>query len=170
MNVNHPGQNSGPHEGIAAASSSPPTAAGRVGSFRKRIIDETLLSTEDAKKLQSRRAYNRECAARARKRSKNMVAQLQEEIQLLQSEKQALQQERATMSAQLETLEQQNRILMAEAAAMVKHQHMVQQQSRLGMLIPSSAYGTTAPFSAMPSSSLRSGHAGAYPSPAMFRR
>jgi hypothetical protein len=170
MNVNHPGQNSGPHEAVVAASSSPPTAVGRVGSFRKRVIDETLLSTEEAEKLQSRRAYNRECAARARKRSKNMVAQLQDEIQLLQSEKQALQRERGTMSAGLETLEQQNRILMAQATAMVRHQQLVQ-QSRLGTLRQSGlCNAVTAPFSAMLGSNLPSGHATAYPSPTNFQR
>jgi hypothetical protein len=43
-------------------SSKDPDAAKNVG--RKRTIDESILEPDDLKKLESRRAYNRQCAAK----------------------------------------------------------------------------------------------------------
>lgn len=78
-----------------------------VTSSRKRVIDETLLSPEEAQKLQTRRAYNRNCANRARKRTKNLVAQLQDEVKELQSDKDELRRANAVMKARLEVLAKQ---------------------------------------------------------------
>jgi FtsZ-binding cell division protein ZapB len=84
----------------------------RISSTRKRIIDETLLSAEEAEKLESRRAYNRECATRARKRTKTLVNQLQDEVKSLQTDKEELRRENAVLKAQLEGFEKQNQTLM----------------------------------------------------------
>lgn len=41
-----------------------PPPAQNVG--RKRMIDESILSPEEARKLEERRAYNRQCAAQGK--------------------------------------------------------------------------------------------------------
>lgn len=87
-----------------------------VSSSKKRVIDETLLSPEEAHKLQARRAYNRECATRARKRTKNLVAQLQDEVKELRSDKGELSRIHAVMRAQLELLEKQHKALLFRQA------------------------------------------------------
>jgi len=79
---------------------------------KKRSIDESLLNEEETKKLAARRAYNRECARKARKRSKDLIAQLQNQVQELIKDKAALQRNNDIMLAQLEVLGQQNRMLM----------------------------------------------------------
>jgi hypothetical protein len=84
---------------------------------RKRTIDESLLPPEEAKKLESRRAYNRQCAAKARKRSKDLVAHLQGQVEELTKEKAELKRANEVMRAQLELLEQQNRTLMINQLA-----------------------------------------------------
>jgi hypothetical protein len=88
------------------------TVKQRISSTRKRIIDETLLPPEEAEKLESRRAYNRECATRARKRTKTLVNQLQDEVKNLQTDKEELRRENAVLKAQLEGFEKQNQTLM----------------------------------------------------------
>jgi septal ring factor EnvC (AmiA/AmiB activator) len=87
-----------------------------ISSSRKRVIDETLLSPEEADKLESRRAYNRECATRARKRTKNLVAQLQEDVKNLQQDKNELRRANEVMKAQLAALEKQNQALLFKQA------------------------------------------------------
>lgn len=81
-------------------------------SAKRRIIDETLLDEDEARKLESRRAYNRKCAAKARKRSKDLISQLQEEVQQLNQDKARLERTTEVMQAQLKLLEQQNQTLM----------------------------------------------------------
>ena len=100
----------------AAASGNPSTS-----TSRKRIIDETLLSPIEARKLQTRRAYNRECASRARKRGKQLVAQLQEEVKELQQDKAELKRSNAVMKAQLQLLEKQNQSLLLKQAMSDRH-------------------------------------------------
>jgi bZIP transcription factor len=95
----------------------------RISSSRKRVIDETLLSPEDADKLETRRAYNRECATRARKRTKNLVSQLQDEVKTLQTDKEELRRENAVLKAQLEGFEKQNQTLMFKNV-LVDQRHM----------------------------------------------
>jgi bZIP transcription factor len=100
------------------------TVKQRISSTRKRIIDETLLSPEEAEKLESRRAYNRECATRARKRTKTLVNQLQDEVKTLQTDKEELRRENAVLKAQLEGFEKQNQTLMFKNAMADQRAHM----------------------------------------------
>jgi hypothetical protein len=65
-----------------------------------------------ARKLEQRRAYNRKCAAKARKRSKDLIAHLQTQVEDLTKDKTELQRSNDVMRAQLELLENQNRTLM----------------------------------------------------------
>lgn len=84
----------------------------RTGTARKRIIDETLLPEEEARQLEARRAYNRQCAAKARKRSKDLISTLQKQVEELTKDKTTLERANEVMKAQLQFLEQQNRTLM----------------------------------------------------------
>lgn len=79
---------------------------------KRRIIDETLLDEDEARRLETRRAYNRQCAAKARKRSKDLINSLQEQVDQLTKDKAALERTNEVMQAQLQLLEQQNRTLM----------------------------------------------------------
>jgi hypothetical protein len=81
-------------------------------SVKRRIIDETLLGEDEARKLESRRAYNRKCAAKARKRSKDLISQLQDEVNKLNQDKATLERTNEVMQARLKLLEQQNQTLM----------------------------------------------------------
>lgn len=79
---------------------------------KRRIIDETLLDEDEARRLESRRAYNRQCAAKARKRSKDLISHLQQQVEELSKDKASLERTNEVMQAQLQLLEQQNRTLM----------------------------------------------------------
>lgn len=84
---------------------------------KRRIIDETLLDEDEARRLEARRAYNRQCAAKARKRSKDLIAHLQQQVEQLTKDKTALERTNEVMQAQLQLLEQQNRTLMMNQRA-----------------------------------------------------
>ena len=92
---------------------------------KRSIIDESQLNEEDARKLVARRAYNRKCAAKARKRSKDLIVSLQAQVQQLTAEKSALERSSEVMRAKLELLEQQNRVLMMNQQP-VMHGQMAQ--------------------------------------------
>ena len=94
-----------------AESSATDAKSAAVGVSRKTTIDESLLPPEEAKKILARRAYNRECATRARKRSKQMVVQLEKQVKELQEDKDALRRSLATMEKQIAELESQNKAL-----------------------------------------------------------
>jgi len=79
---------------------------------KRRIIDETLLDEDEARRLEARRAYNRQCAAKARKRSKDLISHLQQQVEQLTKDKTTLERTNEVMQAQLQLLEQQNRTLM----------------------------------------------------------
>lgn len=79
---------------------------------KRRVIDETLLDGEEARRLESRRAYNRQCAAKARKRSKDLISTLQQQVETLSKDKASLERTNEVMKAQLHLLEQQNRSLL----------------------------------------------------------
>lgn len=79
-----------------------------------RIIDETQLSEEEARKLELRRAYNRDCASRARTRTKTLVQELQDQVRQLKDEKEELRQANTTLQACLAFSEKQNRELIAK--------------------------------------------------------
>lgn len=95
-------------------------------------IDETKLEEEDAKRLLERRAYNRQCAAKARQRSKDLISQLRTEVELLKADKVKLQQRNEAIHARLQLLEHQNRNLLLQ----------VQQQQPIGSLLGGQATAT----------------------------
>jgi len=104
---------------------------------KRRIIDETLLDEDEAKRLEARRAYNRQCAAKARKRSKDLIAHLQAQVEELSKDKAALERTNEVMQAQLQLLEQQNRTLM-----MNQHGSQLMQAGQ-APLLSSSAHAVT---------------------------
>lgn len=97
---------------------------------RKRFIDETLLSPDDAEKLLERRAYNRECASRARKRSKQLIAQLESQVKELQEDKDELRKRLLEMEQQCILLEGRNQSMMLQ-------QMLVSSSNRGALNIPS---------------------------------
>ena len=99
------------HDVASATTETKSAAAASVGVNRKTIIDETLLPPDEAEKILARRAYNRDCATRARKRSKQMVAQLEKQVKELQEDKEALRRSLTTMEKQMVELESQNKAL-----------------------------------------------------------
>ena len=99
------------HHDHDVESSAADTKSSAAAMNRKTIIDETLLPPDEAEKILARRAYNRDCATRARKRSKQMVAQLEKQVNELQEDKEALRRSLATMEKQMVELESQNKAL-----------------------------------------------------------
>ena len=79
----------------------------------KRTIDQT----SDAKTI-DRRAYNRQCAARARKRAKQNVSELENHIKGLQEDKAELRRSLATMERRIDALTRENTNILAEAKHM----------------------------------------------------
>jgi TolA-binding protein len=79
---------------------------------RKRFVDETLLPPDEAEKLLIRRAYNRDCASRARKRGKQLVAQLEAQVKELQEDKDELRRSLVSKEKQINLLEKQNQTLL----------------------------------------------------------
>jgi chromosome segregation ATPase len=75
---------------------------------RNTAIDETLLPPNEAEKLLAKRAYNRDCAERARKRSKQMIEELHCKIKELQEDKDELRRSIGTLEKQLLMLQKQN--------------------------------------------------------------
>jgi Spy/CpxP family protein refolding chaperone len=85
-------------------------APGRKKRFM--IIDETKLSKEEAERLLIKRAYNRECAERARKRSKETVQELHRQVEELQADKCELRQQLTQMEKEIQRLKDKNKVLM----------------------------------------------------------
>lgn len=83
---------------------------------KKRTIDETLLPPEEAKKLEMRRAYNRECASRARKRTKGLIQHLQAEVCELQQDKAELRKQLSVTQTQLQIIEKQYQSVLLKNA------------------------------------------------------
>jgi hypothetical protein len=75
-------------------------------------IDESLLSPEEADRLMTKRAYNRECAERARKRGKELVSALQQQVHDIQEDKNELRRTVAAMEKQMMKLQQENDSLL----------------------------------------------------------
>ena len=90
-------------------SSSPVVALGRKKRFM--IIDETKLPKEEAERLLVKRAYNRECAERARKRSKETIKEFERQIRELQADKDELRHTVAAMTKEIELLTEKNKAL-----------------------------------------------------------
>ncbi len=85
-------------------------APGRKKRFM--IIDETKLPKEEAERVLVKRAYNRECAERARKRSKEMIKEFERQIRELQADKDELRYKVAAMTKEIETLAEKNKVLL----------------------------------------------------------
>ena len=85
--------------------------SGVVGVNRKAIIDETLLPPDEAEKILARRAYNRDCATRARKRGKQNIVHLEKQVKELQEDKEALRRSLVTMETRIVELESQNKAM-----------------------------------------------------------
>lgn len=90
---------------------SSPVVVAPGGKKRYMIIDETKLSKEEAERLQVKRAYNRECAERARKRSKETIKEFERQIRELQADKDELRYKVAAMTKEIETLTEKNKAL-----------------------------------------------------------
>ena len=75
------------------------------------LIDETKLPKEEAERLLVKRAYNRECAERARKRSKETVKELYRQVEELQADKNELRRTLATMEKEIRMLKDKNKAL-----------------------------------------------------------
>jgi hypothetical protein len=117
-------------------------SAAAAGVNRKTIIDETLLPPDEAEKILARRAYNRDCATRARKRSKQMVAQLEKQVKELQEDKEALRRSLVNMEKQMVELESQNKALKLK-------QMLASNRVGGGTMADSLAIGTGLPTSSM---------------------
>ena len=120
--------------------------SGVVGVNRKAIIDETLLPPDEAEKILARRAYNRDCATRARKRGKQNIVHLEKQVNELQEDKEALRRSLVTMEKQIFELESQNK-------AMKLKQMLVTNRVGNGMMADPLALGS-AIGSGLPASSM----------------
>ena len=85
-----------------------------VGS--KKRINETFLSADEVERLQVKRAYNRECASRARHRGKELIAQLDKQVKDLHDDKCELRRTLATTEKRLKQLQRENELLMGKQA------------------------------------------------------
>lgn len=79
---------------------------------KRRIIDESQLNDDEVHRLATRRAYNRQCAAKARKKSKDLISSLQDQVRELIHSKAKLERLNDVLKAQMKLLEQQNQSLM----------------------------------------------------------
>lgn len=83
---------------------------------RMKIIDETLLPPDEAEKLLAKRAYNRECANRARYRGKQITNDLNKKIQELEEDKRELRRSLKDMEKLLEQFKAQNEKLQLQVS------------------------------------------------------
>lgn len=94
------------------AKDSKPASVSGANRKKRRYIDESRLSESEAAVLEARRAYNRTCAAKARQRSKDLTAQLQEEVAKLKEENANLEHQMEVTRAKMQFLERQNMLLV----------------------------------------------------------
>ena len=78
----------------------------------KKRINEASLSADEIERLQAKRAYNRECASRARRRGKELIAQLERQVKDLHDDKSELRRTVATMEKRLKHLKRENELLI----------------------------------------------------------
>lgn len=105
--------------GSSTTANDKPNASDLLSSTRKRIIDEALLSPDEAKSLEERRAYNRECATRARKRVKQNISQLESQIKELQDDKAELRRGLAAMEKRIVSLTNEKKGLLVKIQATI---------------------------------------------------
>jgi hypothetical protein len=114
------------------------------------LIDETKLPKEEAERLLVKRAYNRECAERARKRSKETVKELYRQVEELQADKTELRRTLATMEKEIRMLKDKNKALtlnrFAQGADMYSHHNLGMSSETVS---PLHLYSSPSPFSAL---------------------
>jgi hypothetical protein len=89
---------------------------------RYMIIDETKLPKDEAERLLTKRAYNRHCAERARKRSKETVQELLQQVQELYADKVELRRTLAAKEMEIKSLvERNNALLLTTLTQVVDH-------------------------------------------------
>ena len=98
-----------------------PIVSTSLSSNRKGVVDETKLSADEAKILEERRAYNRECATRARKRVKQTISHLESQVKELQDDKTELRRCLAAMENRLISLTNENRAFVAKIQIATDH-------------------------------------------------
>jgi predicted RNase H-like nuclease (RuvC/YqgF family) len=116
-NMKHPMKNNNDSADSSSLKGSVGEGSGAASTnVKKRItvIDETLLPQDEAEKLLAKRAYNRDCAERARKRSKQMTEELHCKVKELQEDKHELRRTLVNMEKQLKMLQKQNDELLLE--------------------------------------------------------
>jgi hypothetical protein len=79
---------------------------------RYMIIDETKLPSDEAERLLAKRAYNRQCAERARKRSKETVQELLQQVQELHADKVELRRTVAAKEEEIKLLQENYKTLL----------------------------------------------------------
>jgi hypothetical protein len=79
---------------------------------RYMIIDETKLPRDEAERLIAKRAYNRQCAERARKRSKETVKELLQQVQELHADKVELRRILAMKEEEIKLLQENCKALL----------------------------------------------------------
>ena len=82
----------------------------------KKRINEAVLSTDEMERLQTKRAYNRECASRARQRGKELISQLEKQVKDLHDDKSELRRTVAIMEKRLKHLQRENELLLGTQA------------------------------------------------------
>lgn len=102
-------------DGNNVARSSIPKSTSVLMDSKKRI-NEAFLSADEAERLQAKRAYNRECASRARQRGKELIAQLEKQVKDLHDDKSELRRTLAAMEKRLKQLQKENELLLGRNA------------------------------------------------------
>ena len=122
-----------------------------LGNPMKRVIDESKLPPDDAEKLEKRRAYNRESATRARKRTKHLVHQLQNDVAKEKKEKLELQRENEELQARCALHEKHNQTLLLKLLVAERRQASM---AAATALLPGSCIPFGGVLSGLPSGSM----------------
>lgn len=103
-------------DGNNVARSTIPKSTSLLMMGSKKRINEAFLSADEAERLEAKRAYNRECASRARQRGKELIAQLEKQVKDLHDDKSELRRTLATMEKRLKQLQRENELLLGRNA------------------------------------------------------
>ena len=90
---------------------------------RYMIIDETKLPDDEAERLLAKRAYNRQSADRARKRSKATVKELLQQVEELYADKVELRRTLAAKKKEMISLEDSNKTLLLTSMTQVPNSY-----------------------------------------------
>ena len=105
--------NSRNNNNVSHATATIGTAATRESKKRS---NEASLSADEVERLEAKRAYNRECASRARQRGKDLIAQLEKQVKDLHDDKSELRRTVAAMEKRLKLLQRENEFLLGTQA------------------------------------------------------